>query len=128
MRRVRSARLPVATLSWSFLALLGSVPGDRLADGCGERGPSAPEGGLVLGRVEHEWLLELVGHLGQLSHHGVDQPEGAHGELGNLADTDGVVDLGGDEIEERARGDSLGAGQVPYLADGTLVGAEGGQP
>ena len=38
-----------------------------------------------------------------------------------------MVDLGGDEVEQRPGGDGFGAGQVPHLADGALVGAEGGQ-
>ena len=38
-----------------------------------------------------------------------------------------MADLGGDEVQERPGGDRFGAGQVPDLADGSLVGAEGGQ-
>ena len=38
-----------------------------------------------------------------------------------------MADLGGDEVEECPGGDRFRAGQVPDLADGSLVGAEGGQ-
>ena len=89
--------------------------------------PAVPNDGLVLGSVEDEGLLELVGHFGQLSHERVDQPQGTQGDLPDVADLDGVADLGGDEVEERPGGDRFGAGQVPDLADGSLVGAEGGQ-
>lgn len=56
-----------------------------------------------------------------------DQPEGAQCDLGDAADRNGVVDLVGDDVEQGPGGDGLGAGQVPDLADGPLVGAESGQ-
>src|SRR5450755_4675450 len=50
-----------------------------------------------------------------------------HGQLGHRADGDRMPDLAGNQIEKRPGRDGLRAGQVPYLAGGASVGAEGGQ-
>jgi integrase len=47
-------------------AVLAAIPVDGRGDGRRERRARGPERGLVLGRVEHEGLVKLVGHLDQL--------------------------------------------------------------
>ena len=89
--------------------------------------PTLPNVALVLGGVEHEGLVELVGHFDQGPHHGVDQSEGTHSQLGHRANADRVSDLVCHEIEDLAGCRGFGTGEVPYPVDGTLVRAQGGQ-
>ena len=111
---------------WTF-AGLGSIPRNGVGHGVRQRGARAGKGGAVLGGVEHERLLELVGQLGQLSHERVEQCEDSHGDLGDVAYPNVVPDFTGHQVEERSGGDGLGSGKVPHLSDGTIVGAQRGQ-
>ena len=104
-----------------------AIPIDGCGDRAWERRAGAPEGGLVLGGVKDEGLLELVGHLGQLPHHRVEYARGRARQLGQGAHTHRMPDLDGHEVEHLAGGDGLRARQVPHGADRPLVGAEHGQ-
>ena len=57
---------------------------------------------------------------------GLTNPRARTASLGTDRTPTGA-DLAGDQVQERPGGDGLRAGQVPHLADGALVGAEGGQ-
>ena len=89
--------------------------------------PGRPECGLVFTGVEDEGLVELIRHLGQFPQHRVDQPQGAHSDLGHRPDADRMADLGGYQVEELPGGAGRRSGQVPHLPGRAGVGAEGGQ-
>src|ERR1700677_3315340 len=90
-------------------AVLAAIPVDCRGDGGRERRARAPERGLVLGRVKHEGLVKLVGHLDQFPQERVEQAESAHGQLGQVADADRLPDIAGQEVEELAGRDRLGS-------------------
>jgi hypothetical protein len=57
---------------------------------------------------------------------GLNSPS-AHGKRGHESDAHGPSDLAGHELDDRSSRDGLRTWQVPGAADGSLIGAEGGE-
>src|ERR1017187_4324881 len=82
------------------------VPGNGRGDGGSERGPGRPEAAII----------------------GLTSPRVRMAGLGSERTPTGLSDLPGDEPEDLPAADGLRAGQMPDLAGGARVRAEGRQP
>ena len=96
------------------------------ASACGV-GVNGPEGLLELRPVDHIRGLELVQDLADLADEGHEHP-GQAGHGGRAGGDPGAAAAGRDhQLQELAAGERLGRRQVPGLAVGPVVVAEGGQ-
>ena len=68
----------------------------------GSEVPESPKHCCVLGGVEHEGLVELVGHLDHGPQYWVEDAESMEDQLGHRSAVDRVPDLMSDELEDPA--------------------------
>src|SRR4029453_13720884 len=108
-----------------MLAIAGDGVVEGLVDGSGSNAELVRD----LAGVDDERLLELVLHLEELAHGGVEQAGGPQEEWGYAAESGaGLACVPVDEFDELPRGAGVGVvGEVPRLAGGVGVFAEDGE-
>src|SRR5829696_8866131 len=106
----------------------GAVPSDGLAYRLLERRGIIAERLFELGVIYDKGFLELVEHLDHLAHSRVEKTHRPEQDLGCRLDACRLADFLKDRLDEPARRDRLGAGQVPRLPQGLLAFSQDGQP
>src|SRR5918998_5175252 len=116
--------------SWTNISgsTLAAVPAHRLCYRLSQWGGVLAERPLKLGVVHHEGFLELVEHLDGLADPRVEQTYGPQQDLRRHLEACRPADLLGDRLNELARRDGLGIGQVPRLPQGLLALSQDNQP
>src|ERR671917_35506 len=116
--------------SWTNISgsTLAAVPAHRLCYRLSQWDGVLAERLLELGVVHHEGFLELVEHLDGLADPRVEQAYRPQQDLRRRLEACRPADLLGDRLNELARRDGLGIGQVPRLPQGLLALSQDNQP